>query len=317
MKIRKLVCIFLLGMVTLSACKKNDSANKSQDDPTGKLNGLSITDVIKLVGAGFDPSFTTKTTDGYLVEGDIFVSNASLRDPRKITGQYMTDDIVENYDTIRLKVNDSTYTGWIAALDNAIDRYNGVKLKLTFVRVPQDSTAEINLVPYVFPDPATLGQSVFPTADKKPGSEIKLKSTKYPKKTEDYTGNELSLFACVITHEIGHAVGMRHTDAGDRTFSCLPNLYGNATFFINLAKYTNRQMNTLYKINWSDADWNSIRSTYNNRNEFAFSPAANIPGTPATANGDPGSWMLACMGDNDRPFTKNDTIALKYLYPVK
>ena len=41
--------------------------------------------------------------------------------------------------------------------------------------------------------------------------------------------------------------------------------------------------------------------------------AIQIPGTPA--NPEAGSWMLACVGNNqNRPFTANDVTALNYLY---
>ena len=78
----------------------------------------------------------------------------------------------------------------------------------------------------------------------------------------------------ILSHEMGHCIGFRHTDYMDRSFSC------------NGAPV----------------------------NEGAGNIGAiHIPGTPTGP--DRRSWMLSCLGKNDnRPFNKNDQIALDYLY---
>jgi hypothetical protein len=80
----------------------------------------------------------------------------------------------------------------------------------------------------------------------------------------------------IIAHEIGHTIGFRHTDYANRNYSC----------GFSIPK------------NEGDAGVGAIW----------------IPGTP-TGPQDPGSWMLACIGQNvNRPFNTNDLIALNYLY---
>lgn len=79
--------------------------------------------------------------------------------------------------------------------------------------------------------------------------------------------------ATVIAHEIGHAIGFRHTDYMNRAFSC-----GSGG------------------------------------NEGDAGVGANpILGTPTDPS--PGSWMLACSSNTDRPFTFYDRIALVTTYP--
>ena len=82
--------------------------------------------------------------------------------------------------------------------------------------------------------------------------------------------------ATIIGHEMGHCIGMRHTDYFDRSISC-----GGST-----------------------------------SNEGASGVGANhIPGTSTGADlSGAGSWMLACTDGGNRPFTNGDKTALAYLY---
>lgn len=80
----------------------------------------------------------------------------------------------------------------------------------------------------------------------------------------------------IVAHEMGHCIGFRHTDYANRQYSC-----GGAFSAEPVNPYG----------------------------------AVHIPGTPAAYNGDPTSFMLACIGNGvNRPFNANDVTALNYLY---
>lgn len=80
----------------------------------------------------------------------------------------------------------------------------------------------------------------------------------------------------VIAHEIGHCIGFRHTDLACRQYSCGGSPVNEGSGGVG---------------------------------------AIHIPGTPTACNGDPTSWMLACIGNGvNRPFNANDQVALNYLY---
>lgn len=81
--------------------------------------------------------------------------------------------------------------------------------------------------------------------------------------------------ATIIAHEMGHCIGFRHTDFFDRSISC-----GGAT-----------------------------------SNEGTAGIGANlIPGTPAGASANQGSWMLSCTDGSNRDFNNDDQTALDFLY---
>jgi hypothetical protein len=85
----------------------------------------------------------------------------------------------------------------------------------------------------------------------------------------------VNFIGTIMAHEIGHAIGFRHTDYMDRSFSC--NIGGN-----------------------EGQETTGVGAVY-------------IPGT-ATGPDDM-SWMLACISLNEnRPFNANDKVALAYLY---
>lgn len=91
-----------------------------------------------------------------------------------------------------------------------------------------------------------------------------------------YSGLAANTLTSVIAHEMGHCIGFRHTDYACRQYSC----GGSA-------------------VNEGSAGVGAI----------------HIPGTPTACNGDPTSWMLACIGNGvNRPFNANDKVALNYLY---
>lgn len=306
--------IFLAGTAVAISCKKS---NNSSTPPEEDTTDLTKTELSAIAKAGFSPFNVLKKDGGYLVEGDIFLDAknlatqqaivSDLRNNKTSTEQYRTTNIVSVNTSRELKIKvdaGASQTVFSNAATEAIKRYNDLKLKLTFRLLGTGSTETPDIV-INGADLGTasnggtiLGQSAgFPTGGN-PASPIKLSSVVY---NASYNNN--NLLATVIAHEIGHAIGFRHTDYMNRAYSC------GASF----SAATIRRYTKLYPTR-----------SLENEDDFSFimsdlggdSPGAIlIPGTPSTP--DAKSWMLACSDGTNRPFTPYDLVAIKGLYPVK
>jgi hypothetical protein len=268
---RILLPAILVSIVTiLFSCKKDTKGEAA--DPISK-------DVQAKIGAlGFSSTGIVKVEDGYLVEGDIVLTDELLNSTPdqkllRIGGeeQYRTTNLVKGLPrTITVAVS-GLGTAYVQGTDLAISRYNALNLQLQFQRITS-GTADITIVGFNQAPSGgyiTLGSSGFPTKNGQPYRQVKMNTNQYAYGTNP----DATYVGSVIQHEIGHCIGMRHTDYMDRSYSC-----GGA--------YSNEGASNV--------------------------GAILIPGTPADPNA--GSWMLACSNGGDRTFNTNDKTALNYLY---
>ncbi|MEP6712637.1 MAG: M57 family metalloprotease [Ferruginibacter sp.] len=269
----KKIILFSLIAASLYSCKKT-SVDTLQSD------GISSETKAKISALGFGTSNVQKTDAGYLVEGDIELTDELLNSTPSQTllriaenEQYRTTNLVTNLPrVIKVKVT-GLGTAFISGTDLAISRYNALGLKMTFQRITS-GTANINIKGFNQGPSGgyiTLGSSGFPTSSGNPYSTVKMNTN-----SQAYGSNpDVNYVGSVIQHEIGHCIGMRHTDYYNRAISC-----GGAV-----------------------------------SNEGASNVGAIlIPGTPSTATNAAGSWMLACSNGGNRTFNSNDIVGLNYLY---
>lgn len=264
------VCFAALMLTACTKQSKEPMAEAVSEDALSKIEAL-----------GFGTLGVKKISEGYLVEGDIILTESDLNNgatsPSLMIAkeeQYRTFNLVSasKHPTIKIALNNSSAAheaAFGAALDEAIKRYNAEGLSITFQRVT--SSADITVVAF-YENSSTLGSAGFPNSTGDPYNQVRMNTYHY-KTTTDATN--VNYIATIIAHEVGHCIGFRHTDYMSRRYSCG---YGG---------------------NEGQAS-NGVG-------------AVHIPGTPT--KGDPNSFMLACVGNNvNRPFNTNDKTALAYLY---
>jgi hypothetical protein len=267
------VCAIAL---TITACKK------SNNDVT--TDGVSQATLSEIQALGFSSDGARKVNGGYLVEGDIMLSESQLKaapiSPNMIIAQeeqYRTFNLVSvsKHPTIKVALNNSSAqhdAAFSAALDEAIRRYNAEGLTISFTRVSPTQSPDITVVAF-YQVSNTLGSSGFPTSAGDPYNQVQMNTYWYSTGTD---ATNVNYIGTIMSHEIGHCIGFRHTDYMNRAYSC-----GGR------------------RSNEGQAN-NGVGAVY-------------IPGT--ATGGDPNSWMLACVADKvNRPFNANDKVALKYVY---
>lgn len=271
--------VLMVALMFTFACQNNSEKLAPSNEVSPKV-------LQQIKNLGFTNTGVLRTEGGYIVENDIFISDARLNETPSNnlllrvgnSEQYRTNNVVNTGGQRNITVyapqggNTGYSAGMIAGLDEAIARYNALNLDITFSRVTSSTGADIVMTRLRKGEErqGILGSAGFPT-NGNPYGEIKMSGI-----LESSYNLSTAGIATIIGHEMGHCIGFRHTDYFDRSVSC-----GGGT-----------------------------------SNEGASTVGAiHIPGTPTGADlAGRGSWMLACTDGGDRPFTSADRTALNWMY---
>lgn len=259
-----LLALIIAGMN--SCAKKQDETNLTQD--------LSNEIQQKIISLGFSPENAFAVEGGYIVEGDIFLTDEDLDghnhgdSPTLIVGnseQYRTTNLVTGLPrTITVTTSGKNITAALSqAINDAIARYNAENLQLTFVRGGSSGGGDINIK--VVNTGQYIASAGFPSGGNPYGT------ISYAKMYNNYSNGFMTT---VIAHEMGHCIGFRHTDYMDRSYSC-----GGA---------------------------------YSNEGTAGVG-AILIPGTPSGPDPN-SWMLACLSATTNRPFNNNDKTALDYLY---
>lgn len=234
--------------------------------------------------AGY-PASEIEVVDGsVIVGGDLVVSLQASREMLESGStsqeQYRTTNVVgADIQTIKIRLSGGAPQLIFTGIQDAIANYNSLALGFDIVFVPEPCQFDPNCPPHppyaeidMVINPATTSSTtVLGTTDApaggKPGARIAL-SYYLSTYGRDFIEH-------VITHEIGHALGLRHSDFYNRSISCGGSAIGEGAGGVG---------------------------------------AVLIPGTPATATAG-GSIMNTCTPlSTNGEFTATDITALETLY---
>jgi hypothetical protein len=197
-------------VLTIISCQK--SSNNVQDPE-------EVSDAVKskILALGFTDDNVQKVEDGYLVEGDIIITEADLNSvPDNVflriadDEQYRTNNLVTGLPrNITIRVSSSLPSSYITATDGAIARYNAQGLRVTFSRVTSGGNIVISAAPS---GAGYLASAGFPSGGN-PYNSVRVNRSYL----DTWNSNTVT---SIIAHEVGHCIGFRHTDYMSRQYSC-------------------------------------------------------------------------------------------------
>jgi hypothetical protein len=209
----KVAALFALLTVVFFSCKKD-----AKEEVPAAQDGISQQVLDKIYELGFGTKNVARHSEGYLVEGDIVITEDDLRQSpdRKLIRvgdeeQYRTTNTVTGLPrNITIRVSSSLPTRYITATDAAITRYNNLGLRITFSRVTSGGNIVINPAPS---GAGYLASAGFPTSSGNPYNSVLVNRSYLD------TWN-INTVISIIAHEVGHCIGYRHTDYANRAYSC-------------------------------------------------------------------------------------------------
>ena len=208
MNYKLLSAALLVGSFMFTSC-----SDISEPTSLKEQQSISKETADKIKALGFNPTNASKIAEGYLVEKDIVLTDVDLAKGALMYDktapkeeQYRTTQLVTGLPrTITVKVSTLLSTIFVQATDEMIARYNGQNLLIRFQRITS-GTATINITKDETLPSGVLGSGGFPTSSGNPFGTIKMKPSTFG------SSPSLGYVATVLTHEVGHCIGFRHTD---------------------------------------------------------------------------------------------------------
>ncbi len=240
------------------------------------------------------------TLTGYLLQNDIFISTSYLKNavqqtttrPHARLSQYTANYVVNSLPrTIRVL----GYSGFWAppgfslttemkkGLERAVRNYNNLGLGLTFTLAYGTSTEDYDIVVFrTFADGKVEGSAGIPQFN----SEGAINPYKWVALYSPLSDKGNNRITRTIMHEIGHCLGLRHSDWYDTRVSC--------------GQGNGGQQTSLYFVDGQPIGY------------------FHVPGTPIDAYDDLSSVMTACAPLDVQvtgEFSAYDKATLQYLFP--
>lgn len=208
MNYKLLSATLLVGSFIFTSCSDIEEPSSIAQKQT-----ISKETADKIKALGFNPTNASRIVEGYLVEKDIILTDVELAKGTLMYDksapkeeQYRTTQLVTGLPrTITVRVSTLLPTVFVQATDEMITRYNSRNLLIRFQRITS-GTPTIGIVRDETLPTGVLGSAGFPTSSGNPFGTVKMKPSTFG------SSPSLGYVATVLTHEVGHCIGFRHTD---------------------------------------------------------------------------------------------------------
>lgn len=201
--------LFLFFLLLFLSCEKD--VQFLDVNSTDKETELPQNDVIDyhqiIANLGFDEETSLDKGNYFLVEGDIMLTKDQLASYKENahTRQARWNYIVsfEKKFDIRIKLMSNIPDLWKSAIRNAINNWN--TLPGLYMYEVSNGYADIEISMYGSSYDSYIASASFPSSEGLPGPTIYIN----PYYSNNYNSGQANL---IMTHEIGHCIGFRHTN---------------------------------------------------------------------------------------------------------
>lgn len=206
MKTRYFFSIFMVLFFFFSCNEENEMiiSDATLINPTLKFEEAKLA----INAMGLDTTFISEWDNYYVVEGDILICKDSLNCSKATTRQYRTTYYADNFQAITIGADNTIAqnTNWREAIKEVIYLYNKYTgLRFTY----SENNPDIKVFKGYIAGSNVCGSGVFPSSSNKPGNAIIINSYFYTNIDTYLTLNQ-KIF--LLMHELGHNLGLRHTD---------------------------------------------------------------------------------------------------------
>jgi hypothetical protein len=204
----------LLIVILFFSCEKKNDINAPSEQSKSVYQ--------RIVDLGFAKGDIVEYGDYYLVEGDIvFLKSDTVLGTTSKLKQARTNYIVTNT-SIKVYLNpnfNSLNSSMSTALDGALSAYNALNSGLKFIRTTDQNQANIVISRDNNLGTNVCGRGGFPFSDGRPYNSVLISEATLV----NYGLTSYNQLLFLLTHEIGHNIGLRHTNWSQSGESASPN----------------------------------------------------------------------------------------------